>query len=399
MKEYVAGLPLVSVIIPAYNRMETIERSINSVLNQTYKNIEIIVVDDGSKDDTLTIIEHLNIGNMKVLKQNHKGANVARNLGISVAKGEFIAFQDSDDEWFSDKLEKQITYMLECGYEACYCPFFLYEENHNDVLFADYQDKQKYETDLLEVLKVRNVISTQTLVIHRNIVSDVGIFDETIPRCQDYEFVIRIIQKKKIGYINEPLVKVYRTDNSISNDEDKQKEANIILLRKHEDFFNIELCLENCFKYDINGLNEIELKKEIERIDHYLKKTLNRRKVNVYKVVMEALIQKYIFDGSCSGEYKLRVNRLKSYEFAIYGAGKIGKQVYLELSQKNLIPKCFLVTKRQEEDELFGIPILELAQMKNKNLEIIIGVSQYLQFSLIENLIQEGYRNYFRYPY
>lgn len=399
MKEYVAEMPLVSVIIPTYNRMETIERSINSVLNQTYKNIEIIVVDDGSMDDTLKIIEHLNIGNMKVLKQNHKGANVARNLAISVAKGEFIAFQDSDDEWFPDKLEKQITYMLECGYEACYCPFFLYEENHNDVFFADYQDKQKYETDLLEVLKVRNVISTQTLVIHRNIVSDVGIFDETIPRCQDYEFVIRIIQKKKIGYVNEPLVKVYRTDNSISNDEDKQKEANIILLRKHEDFFNIELCLENSFKYDINGLNEIELKKEIERVDQYLKKTLNRRKVNVYKVVMEALIQKYIFDGSCSGEYKLRVNRLKSYEFAIYGAGKIGKQVYLELSQKNLIPKCFLVTKRQREDELFGIPVLELAQMKNKNLEIIIGVSQYLQFSLIENLIQEGYRNYFRYPY
>lgn len=400
MKEYIAELPLVSVIIPAYNRMETIERSVNSVLNQTYKNIEIIVVDDGSIDDTLKMVEHLNIGNMKILKQDHRGANVARNLGISVAKGEFIAFQDSDDEWISDKLEKQIIYMLECGYEACYCPFFLYEEDHNRVVFpSGYQDKQKYEKDLLEVLKVRNVISTQTLVIHRNIVSDVGIFDEKIPRCQDYEYVIRIIQKKKIGYINEPLVKVYRTDNSISNDDDKQKEANIILLRKHEDFFNIELCLENSFKYDINGLNEIELKKEIKRIDQYLKKTLNKRKVNIYKVVMEALLKKYIFDGSCSREYELRVNRLKSHEFAIYGAGKIGKQVYLELSHKNLIPQCFLVTERQKDDELFGIPILELAQMKNKNLEIIIGVSQYLQFSLIENLIQEGYRNYFRYPY
>ena len=236
-------------------------------------------------------------------------------------------------------------------------------------------------------------------MIHRNIVSDVGVFDEEMPRCQDYEFVIRIIQKKKIGYINEPLVKVYRTDNSISNDEAKQKEANIILLRKYEDFFNIELCLENIFKYNINGLNEIELKKEVERIDQYLKKTLNKRKVNVYKVAMEALSQKYIFNGSCSKEYKLRVNRLKSYEFAIYGAGNIGKKVYLELSQKNLIPLCFLVTKRQGDKELFGIPILEISQLENKNLEIIIGVSQHLQFSLIENLIQKGYMNYFRYPY
>ena len=417
MKEYVAERPLVSVVIPVYNRMDTIERSINSVLNQTYKNIEIIVIDDGSIDDTLKIIEHLSISDIKVLKQNHRGANAARNLGISAAKGEFIAFQDSDDEWLPNKLEKQITYMLRSSfsnfkigiqdkkvglrssYEACYCPFFLYEGSHNGVFFSDYQDKQKYERDLLEMLKVRNVISTQTLVIHRNIISDVGIFDEEMPRCQDYEFVIRIIQKKKIGYINEPLVKVYRTDNSISNDEAKQKEANIILLRKYEDFFNIELCLENIFKYNINGLNETELKKEVERIDQYLKKTLNKRKVNVYKVAMETLIQKYIFNGSCSREYELRINRLKSYEFAIYGAGKIGKQVYLELSQKNLIPKCFLVTNRQGEDELFGIPILELAQMKNKNLEIIIGVSQYLQFSLIENLIREGYMNYFRYPY
>ena len=153
MKEYVAERPLVSVVIPVYNRMDTIERSINSVLNQTYKNIEIIVIDDGSIDDTLKIIEHLSISDIKVLKQNHGGANAARNLGISAAKGEFIAFQDSDDEWLPDKLEKQITYMLEGGYEACYCPFFLYEKKSNGVFFPDYQNKQKYEEDLLEVLK------------------------------------------------------------------------------------------------------------------------------------------------------------------------------------------------------------------------------------------------------
>lgn len=399
MKENVAELPLVSVVIPSYNRMDTIRRSINSVLNQTYKNIEIIVVDDGSIDDTLKNVEHLNIENIKILKQDHKGANAARNLGISEAKGEFIAFQDSDDEWLPNKLERQITYMLVGGYEACYCPFFLYENNRNGVFFPDYQDKQKYEEDLLEVLRVRNVISTQTLVIHRNIVSDVGVFDEEMPRCQDYEFVIRIIKKKKIGYINEPLVKVYRTENSISNDEGKQKEADLILLRKHEDFFNFEMCLENAFYYDINGLNEAELKKEVERIDQYLKSTLNKKKVNVYKVAMETLVKKYVFDGSYSREYELRVKRLKPYRFAIYGAGNIGKKIYLELLKKDLLPQSFLVTKKQSDDELFGVPILELTQLKDKNLEIIIGVSRHLQSSLIENLIQEGCMNYFRYPY
>ena len=200
VKEYREKQPLVSVVIPTYNRMDTIERSVKSVVDQTYKNIELIVVDDGSADNTLEIIKCMNIENIVILRQNHQGANAARNLGIKQAKGEFIAFQDSDDEWLPDKLERQIVYMLRNRLEVCYCPFYLYGEEYNGIPYSDYRDKEKYEQNLLEVLRIGNVVSTQTLVIHKNILSDVGVFDEEMPRFQDYEYVVRIIQKKKIGY-------------------------------------------------------------------------------------------------------------------------------------------------------------------------------------------------------
>ena len=102
----------ISVVIPAYNREKTIKRCIDSAMRQTYAASEIIVVDDGSTDKTLNIIEKEYNGAVRVIKQKHKGAQAARNAGIRIAQGEYIAFLDSDDEWLLDKLEAQIkTYL------------------------------------------------------------------------------------------------------------------------------------------------------------------------------------------------------------------------------------------------------------------------------------------------
>lgn len=104
---------LVSVVIPVYNRADTIKRAVESVLEQTYKNVEIIIIDDGSTDGTIDQLKELEQmeSSIRVFKQDHKGANAARNLGIEKARGGFIAFQDSDDEWLPSKLEKQICYI------------------------------------------------------------------------------------------------------------------------------------------------------------------------------------------------------------------------------------------------------------------------------------------------
>ena len=101
-------LPLVSVVIPTYNSSETILSCINSVFSQTYNNIEIIVVDDGSTDTTIKLLSDLIIGHeekIKLVTQVNAGPSCARNNGISHAKGEYIAFLDSDDEWYPNKIE------------------------------------------------------------------------------------------------------------------------------------------------------------------------------------------------------------------------------------------------------------------------------------------------------
>jgi len=130
--------PLVTCIIPVFNGEKYIEAAIESVLNQTYKNIEIIIVDDGSTDNTLNLIEKFN-GNVKYIRQSNSGSGVARNLGISKASGDFIGFLDSDDMWDKNKILLQ----LECfdnnlEIEACLCNIKLINEKETGILDDEY---------------------------------------------------------------------------------------------------------------------------------------------------------------------------------------------------------------------------------------------------------------------
>ena len=115
---------LISVIIPTYNRAHLIKRSAQSVLNQTYKNLELIIVDDGSTDNTKEVIDSLNDERIVYVKQENHGVSSARNTGINVANGKYIAFQDSDDIWHSDKLEKQINTLKQNNADIVFCKIF-----------------------------------------------------------------------------------------------------------------------------------------------------------------------------------------------------------------------------------------------------------------------------------
>ena len=109
-------LPLISIIIPTYNREYTLLFSIKSVLNQTYKNFELLVVDDGSEDDTESLVKKISDPRVRYIRHKKKlGANSARNTGIMASKGNYIAFNDSDDEWLPEKLMKQVLAMVFSG--------------------------------------------------------------------------------------------------------------------------------------------------------------------------------------------------------------------------------------------------------------------------------------------
>ena len=202
---------MVSVIIPTYNREKTIERAVRSVLSQTYSDLEVIVVDDCSVDNTQAVIESIDDSRLSFyrLKKN-SGACVARNFGIEKAKGEYIAFQDSDDKWLSNKLEIQIEKMKENDASISFCQFQTMGEKNNRI----YPNKEEGFMDRDEIIGI-SIASTQTIVCKRECLEDC-VFDPLMPRLQDYDLCIRLSEKYRFYFVREPLVEMYRQDDSIS---------------------------------------------------------------------------------------------------------------------------------------------------------------------------------------
>ena len=186
--------PLVSVIIPVYNRENTLKRAIDSVLNQTYKNIELIIVDDASTDGSLQIAQAYLKDGVKILTlSKNVGAAEARNCGMKAAKGEYIAFQDSDDEWFPDKLSVQINYMISEDVLVSFCPYLLQlDENICKLCPAKETIQIIKKQGLHEILQKGNVVGTPTLVINKSVIERIGFFDSTFPSIEDYDYIIRI---------------------------------------------------------------------------------------------------------------------------------------------------------------------------------------------------------------
>jgi len=196
----------ISVVIPTYNRRETIGRSIDSVLNQTLFPSEIIVVDDGSTDGTCDYIQS-NFPSIKLLHQPNKGVSAARNKGIRYADTNWIALLDSDDEWFPQKLEKQVMTLSQspdikfCHTEEIWI--------RNGVRVNQMKKHQKYGGHIFYKCLDMCRISPSSVLFHQSILDDVGYFDKDLKVCEDYDLWLRITAKFPVLYIDESLIKKY----------------------------------------------------------------------------------------------------------------------------------------------------------------------------------------------
>lgn len=385
---------LVSVVIPVYNRENTIKRAIDSVLCQTYANLEIIIVDDGSTDNTVEIVKGYEDRRIRLVCQKENGgANKARNIGIANSRGEYIAFQDSDDEWFQDKLRTQIEYMELQGCMACYCPYNLCERDSMRTIPGDFSNLDKYQRGLREILAEYNVVGTPTLLIKRDVLKLLGgeYFDEQLPRMQDYDFVVRLVQICRVGYINKPLMNAYRTGTSISRNFGAMYAAASMLLEKHKGFFKTRQFINALVKLE-NGIDDPQ--GLIEAIN-MLQKRAAISDTECKDVMLAYLAQKvYIQNLLLSGQYQQAVNRLQDRRFAIYGAGKIGHDVYRNLKRKGLCPACFLVTECDKNQDIDGIPVLSIDEYQNREDMVIISIAVEHQAELMNNLILRGYKQF-----
>jgi glycosyltransferase involved in cell wall biosynthesis len=198
---------LVSVIIPTYNRANIIQSAINSAIAQTYKNTEIIIVDDGSNDATADLIA--GFGNkVKFIYKENGGVSSARNLGIRKSSGELIAFLDSDDVWLPEKLEKQVSFFEQnpdFGMVLCDC-FFMNESREITDRFSRRQNLPNDGYILEDVFQNPYLVPSSVLV-RKEVLDEIGSFDEQISTAEDLDLHLRIAMNYKIALIAEPLVK------------------------------------------------------------------------------------------------------------------------------------------------------------------------------------------------
>ncbi len=211
--------PLVSVIIPTYNRVHTLPVSVDSVLRQTYKNLEVIIVDDGSTDGTENFVRELSDNRVRYVRNiGKRGPAAARNYGVTQARGEFVAFQDSDDEWHPEKLEKQMPLLLntEEKIDLVYCEYtWYYGQTRRDTVPPRTLPIPYKQGHILPVLLLQPLISTPTIVVKKKCFVQERGFNENLATFEDYEFSVRFSQNHIIGFVEESLVKENDSPDSV----------------------------------------------------------------------------------------------------------------------------------------------------------------------------------------
>lgn len=224
-------------MIPTYNRAELLRSAIRSVLNQTFQDFEIVVIDDASKDNTKEIVSSFNDKRMKYIRHEvNKGEAGARNTGVTSSSGQYIAFIDDDDEWLPEKLQMQVD-LIESSSPSVgvvYTGAFILNKISGRMKDQIIPAKRGY---ILNELLLRNFLILSTVLIKKECFEKVGLFDKNIISGPDYDMWIRISRKYHFEYIKEPLVKYYLHENRLSNQLEKTIVGLESIIRKHSQLF------------------------------------------------------------------------------------------------------------------------------------------------------------------
>ena len=292
---------MVSIVLPTYNRGSVIKRSIQSVLNQSYRDYELIIVDDGSIDDTEEVVNGFCDDRIiyKKLQRNH-GACYARNQRMSISRGSIIAFIDSDNEWLPGYLLAQV----ECFNDECVDISFYKVER----IYADESTKVFPElegtinTDILyRKMLIANVMDTNVTCIRKKCYLDFGGFDESFPRYQDWDFFLVLIERgAKVKFHDCVMAMCHIMKDSISLRDDYKEIGFIMLLRKHCGYMKKRKCLDKSILF---------LLKLAE-----LQKTEERYRYNIYNNFND-----FVFSETELKKYK---------KISLYGFGNNGKILY-----------------------------------------------------------------------
>src|SRR5678815_3216150 len=229
---------LVSVILPTYNRAHVLGRAIASVLAQTHQSLELIVVDDGSTDDTAAVLDAITHDRLRVIRLDaNRGASCARNRGIAVAQGALVAFIDSDDVWTPDKLARQTAALTSRSDRVGLCVCSMEVDRDGARHRVQYQDEELDSNTAVTRIISGVGMGTPSWLARRDTLQAVGGFDESLPRMQDYECALRIAQEWRIILMSDVMVLAEVGADSISASAERYVRAIGIIIDRHRPLF------------------------------------------------------------------------------------------------------------------------------------------------------------------
>ena len=384
-------LPLITVIIPTYNRKNVLPRAINSVLEQTYKNLEVIVVDDASDDGTEEIVrEYTDSRIFYIRNEVNVGPSKARNVGIEKANGEWIAFQDSDDWWYPDKLELQYqAYLRNKTVGLIYCAYEYITDN-NSVRVPGFEFKEKeLSGNILESLLSTNKIGTPTMLLKKEVIHKVGTFEESIEALEDWELALKISKEYKVLFVEKVLVKAYGLEGGV-NDKSvgawKHVRALYYILCQYWKLFNDKQIFSNIMHtifmcYSRLDNKEKEMCKEL-LIPQFISNAM------IFQLIVEEqeraerfkmkynLAMKFIPEEDFRNKFDKLITKNGINTIAVYGYGVLGKQVIriIENSNcelkyvidKNLISSSYVVKRMEDNFEQVDAIIISIPDKGKK---------------------------------
>lgn len=354
--------PLFSVIIPTYNRANFLKRAIDSVLVQTFKDFELIIVDDGSTDNTKELINLYSDSRIKYIYKKNGGLNSARNKGLENANGRYIAFCDSDDSWLPLKLEKHIN---------------KYNEDNDIKVVYDLTGILTSQNGISKIVLARNdtcqgwcykkvleqgyLTSPTFLSCKKECFDKVGILSMDLTNCEDDDFCFRLCKYFKVGLIKE-ILGVYYSDapNRIS------------AMKK--------MCADDFLKFQEKWSNEIISVCGKELLKHrYLQASYNYFEINEFEKAKEIFLKAYKIVGFSYEKDELINSLLKNREIIIYGIGDWGQKIYNALKIIDYHNITFAVSRTKEPIENFFCSQVQdiNSLIAKKSMPIIIASSKY----------------------
>lgn len=380
-------MPKISVIMPVFNKENYLYEAIDSILNQTITDFELIIINDASKDSSEQVIKQFNDPRIKYFKNTtNKGVSYSTNIGIELAKGEYIAKADSDDIYHPNRLEKQLT-VLESHSDINICCSDIEIINKD----GSFKERWYYQSNS-EVIKAQllfnSSIANATIMFRSDIFKDSSIrYDENLKSAEDYDFYLKLNNKFTLYHISESLMKYRKLSTGLTgNFEQIKADANIVRKRALEKIginptakefvIHLALCekefnkanlqlneivdwlekirnanLKNYF-YSPNALEEILLKKLNKIVEHF-----TRNDPSLWGVYWQSLLVK----KSDYPEYQMQINsnKLSKNKIAIFGASRAGYYLYNLLNEAGLTIECFIDNDINKKDKFInGIPIL-----------------------------------------